>query len=66
MGCCWHAHGPWCYGPGYGWEPEYPARRRRRIGREEQMRDLEERQTELQEELAEISQAIRAMKEAQE
>lgn len=65
MSCCWHAHGPWCHGPAYGWETGYPVRRRRRMGREERVADLEERQAELQEELAEISEAIQAMKEAE-
>jgi hypothetical protein len=71
MTCCGHAHGPWCHGHGYvygrgywpEWEPQEPSRRRRRAGRDERLQDLEDQQAALQQELAEISESLRRIKQ---
>lgn len=60
MGCCWRGHGHWCYGPASGWElsasfEEAPDGTR---GTGPRSRVTAE---ELQEELAEIGEAIHRM-----
>jgi hypothetical protein len=68
MGCCCHVHGPWCgrYGYGYAWgPPDEPAARRRPLGPEGRIRELEDRQAQLQEELAELSELLRRVKESE-
>jgi len=61
VGCCWHHyHGPWS---GYPGEFEYELRPRRRERPErgpDALRDLQERQRELENELAALREQIRA------
>ena len=62
MGCCWHHHyGPWCWEDAREYEYELQRRRRERPDRgSDALRDLEERQRELEAELAELREKIRA------
>ena len=61
MGCWHHHHGPWCWGDPREFEYEYLPRRREPRDREpDTLRDLQERQRELQAELDEVGERIRA------
>lgn len=67
MGCCWHTHGPGCHTHGWGWggpwqEMAPPPRAGRRRTR---LEELEQRQAALQEELGELIEMIRELREAE-
>jgi hypothetical protein len=62
VGCCWHHHhGPWCWGDPREIDDELWRRRGARPDREpDALRDLQERQSELEHELTELRERIRA------